>query len=345
MTNAFLRSPLWGDLFTDPDLAAHFTAEAFLKRMLAFEAAWTGAMPEDDARAAAASAIAGFAPDWQAMARGAAVDGVPVPEMVRQLRDAAPEAGAALHKGATSQDVIDTAMVLTLRDALSAMHARLDPLLDRLEALDRTEGEAALMGRTRMQAALPITVAQRVRSWRGPLTLERDALVTAQERLSVVQIGGPVGAREVGEDFARAVAERLDLRLGPVWHTDRRLMVDTGHRLTTLAGVLGKMGMDVTLMAQQGIDAARLTGGGSSSAMPHKQNPVLAETLVTLAHYVAGQQATLAQALVHEQERSGMAWALEWLTLPAMAEATAAALRHATALAGRIAALGDGAQD
>ena len=70
MTNAFLRSPLWGDLFTDPDLAAHFTAEAFLKRMLAFEAAWTGAMPEDDARAAAASAIAGFAPDWQAMARG-----------------------------------------------------------------------------------------------------------------------------------------------------------------------------------------------------------------------------------------------------------------------------------
>ena len=93
-------------------------------------------------------------------------------------------------------------------------------------------------------------------------------------------------------------------------------------------------------MAQQGVDEVTLSGAGGSSEMPHKQNPVSAELLVTLARYVAGQQGLLAQAMVHEQERSGAAWALEWMTLPAMCEAAGAALSHGGKLLGSVTRLG-----
>ncbi len=93
-------------------------------------------------------------------------------------------------------------------------------------------------------------------------------------------------------------------------------------------------------MAQQGVDDIALSGGGGSSAMPHKQNPVSAEAMVSLARFVAGQQGVLAQALVHEQERSGSAWALEWMTLPAMAESTGAALNAARPVLKNVARIG-----
>lgn len=93
-------------------------------------------------------------------------------------------------------------------------------------------------------------------------------------------------------------------------------------------------------MSQQGIDEITMSGGGGSSAMTHKQNPILAEAMVSLARFVAGQQGVLAQAMIHEQERSGTAWALEWLTVPAMAEAAGASLRHAERLMSSVTRIG-----
>lgn len=118
-----------------------------------------------------------------------------------------------------------------------------------------------------------------------------------------------------------------------------------GHWLTLVAGSLGKMGQDISLMAQQGVVDILLDSGGGSSALPHKQNPILAEALVSLSRFVAHQQGLLAQAMIHEQERSGSAWALEWMALPAMAEATGAALRHADRLIGSIRRIGDPVAD
>ncbi|MEO0918648.1 MAG: lyase family protein, partial [Pseudomonadota bacterium] len=162
--------------------------------------------------------------------------------------------------------------------------------------------------------------------------------------IAVVQVGGPIGKRDApsehGEAIARFVASELGLTVTPVWHTDRSGPVSFGHWLSLVSGSLGKIGQDIVLMSQQGIDEVTLRGGGSSSAMPHKGNPVLAEAMVTLARYVAGQQGVLLQAMIHEQERSGIAWPLEWMTLPVMAEATGAALNHALAVFTQIERLG-----
>ena len=116
-------------------------------------------------------------------------------------------------------------------------------------------------------------------------------------------------------------------------------LADFAGWLSLVTGSLGKFGQDVALMAQAG-DEIELSGGGGSSAMPHKQNPVEAEVLVTLARFNAAQLSGMHQALVHEQERSGAAWTLEWLILPQMVVATAAALRLAGELAGQIESLG-----
>jgi 3-carboxy-cis,cis-muconate cycloisomerase len=346
MTNAFLTSGLWGDLFRDPDAARHFGFEAQLGHLKAFEAAWTEALRDTgavtgEAAARALTAIAALSPDPDALGEGSDTDGVPVPRMVAMLRKGLDEEAArAVHTGATSQDVVDTAFVLTSRDLLALFGGRIEALCERLDALARAFGDRPLTGRTRMQAALPITVKDRLGDWTAPLRglrADTDALVA---EISVVQIGGPVGLGASDARLAGIVADRLGLRAGEVWHTDRRRVLNLGNWLTKVAGSLGKLGQDVALMAQQGIGEVALSGGGGSSAMPHKENPVRAEVLVALARVVAGQQGTLAQAMIHEQERSGTAWAIEWLVLPAMFEATGAALLNAARLLEQVQSLG-----
>ncbi|MDX8489945.1 lyase family protein, partial [Mesorhizobium humile] len=136
-----------------------------------------------------------------------------------------------------------------------------------------------------------------------------------------------------------ALAAKLGLGDAPQWHSQRDALADFAGWLSLVTGSLGKFGQDVALMAQAGTDI-ELSGGGGSSAMPHKQNPVKAEALVALARFNASQLSGIYQTLVHEQERSGAAWTLEWLLLPQMVVATAAALRLAAELAGQIESLG-----
>ena len=345
MTQFFARSGLFGDLLGDAAVSQAFDAPAFVARMLAFERAWTIALRdagalEPDAAAEALTAIEGFGGQIDPVA--CARDGLPVPAMVRALRAGLSDAGAAaVHTGATSQDVIDTAMVLTLSTVLDDLRARLEAVERALRDMEARFGAAPLMARTRMQAALPATAALRIGAWRRPLRdhLARGAVL--RDELAVVQIGGAIGTR-TGEAAicAEPVARALGLTPGDVWHSDRSRMIAMGHWLTLVAGSLGKIGQDCALMAQQGIDEIVIAGGGGSSAMPHKENPILAETMVTLARYVAGQNGVLGQALIHEQERSGSAWALEWMVLPAMAEATGAALRHAETLVNSVTRVG-----
>ena len=129
------------------------------------------------------------------------------------------------------------------------------------------------------------------------------------------------------------LAERLGLGdPGGCWHTDRGRIADLAGWLSKVSGSLGKMGQDVALMAQNEIGEATVSGGGRSSAMAHKRNPVRAELLITLARYNAVELGAVHQALVHEGERSGSAWALEWLALPVMIATTGAALVNAGAL-------------
>ncbi|MEP3330455.1 3-carboxy-cis,cis-muconate cycloisomerase [Sedimentitalea sp.] len=350
MTNAFTRTPLWGTLFQDPQTAAEFSADRFCARMVQFEAAWTRALRESgtvskDAADMALAQIEGFKPDLDALARASDVDGLPVPALVRQIKSNLPEdARAAIHSGATSQDVIDTATILTARAILSMFDSRCTELLRLLHDLNDRFSDNPISGRTRMQLALPIVAGDRIEDWRTPLAAHLDQLRELIKEISVVQVGGAVGRRDTPRGSADVivedVAKSLGLRVSPVWHTDRSGILDIGHWLTKVTGTLGKMGQDIALMAQQGIDEVQLDGAGGSSAMPHKQNPVRAEVLVAIARVVGGQQGILAQSMVHEQERSGAAWAVEWMTLPAMFEATGAALNNADHLLRQIRHIG-----
>lgn len=327
----------------DPEIEALLVDEALLAAMLRFEAGLAAASADagligPDAAAAIAAAIAGYVPDWDDLARGMARDGVAVPALVRQLRDAVGEPHAAdLHRGATSQDVIDTALMLQLARIMPILMARIDRLEATFARLATRYGSQPLMAHTRMQAALPSTVAEKLRTWSEPLARHRLALAAMRPELLVIQLGGPVGDRASfegrGEAVARALAESLGLGLATPWHSMRDPVVTFGARLATLAGSLGKFGADVALLAQSEVGSVRLDVAGGSSAMSHKANPVAAELLVALARHAAGLSATLLQAMVHENERSGAAWTLEWLTLPPLLVATAASLAAADRLA------------
>lgn len=346
MSIAAFDHPFLSGLLGDDEVAAVLSADADIRAMLVFETALAraqagrGLVPVASADRIA-EVCATFTPDIARLKKATVTDGVVVPELVRQLREAVGGSAAVhVHVGATSQDVIDSSLVYRLKTVLSLFAGRIDALLHTLDVLDERFGSRPLMGRTRMQAAIPITVADRIASWRAPFARERERL--ARQPLPL-QFGGAAGTLDklgAEADAVRSlVAQDMGLSDAPQWQSQRGFIADIGHLLSLITGAAGKMGQDIALLAQGG-DEIALSGGGASSAMPHKQNPVAAETLVTLARFNAVQVSALHQSLVHEQERSGAAWTLEWLILPQMIIATAASLRLSRAMLETISRLG-----
>ena len=329
--------PWLGGLFGDGEVETLLSAETVLNNMLAVEAAYTRALgnvgqAEPQAVDAVLASLAAFSPDFPKLAKGTLNDGVVLPSLVKEIRKTISEAHhSALHKGMTSQDVIDTALVLTLKPIFALMRSRLDEAVHAIDQLITEYGENALMGRTRMQAALTISVKDRMNSWKRPLLQNQSRLEQLKPSILCIQLGGAVGDRKAfgldGDEIAAYMADELSLS-NPTncWHTDRSTIAEFASWLSLTTGALGKIGQDVTLMSQQGISEIQLAGGGGSSAMPHKQNPVQAELLETIARFNATQLSGIHQALVHEQERSGAAWMLEWMILPQMIVATGKAL-------------------
>ncbi len=316
-----------------------------MAHMLAFERALTQALVAHgriDAQAAtdAQAALSAYRADMASLRAGTARDGVVVPALVRQLRSATgfPD---AIHTGSTSQDVIDTTLSLTLKRVSEVLAARLLQIVADLDELEDRHSGRQMMGRTRMQAALPIPVGHRVSAWRAPLVRARAQLDQIAEDATPLSLGGPVGTGAGFGDARSAIAADMAAALGlrdpgTSWHTDRSGVVAYGDFLSRISGALGKIGQDVALMSQQGIAEIKLSGRGASSAMAHKQNPVLAELLVTLARFNAAQVAGLHGVLVHEQERSGSAWALEWMIIPQMILTTGRGLTATSDLLGQI---------
>lgn len=349
MTVSPFDHPYLSGLLGDEEVAALFSAAAELEAMLAFEVALSkaeaaeGLIPTDAARAIAEAAHR-FSPDVASLREATKRDGVVVSDFVRQLRAAVGEPhGKHVHFGATSQDVVDSGMMLRLAGVLPIFEDRLAALVASLENLAADFGHRPLMGRTRMQAAIPITVSDRLDTWRSPLERHAAQLKRFSTEGLAVQFGGAAGTLDKLGDKAPAVRAALARDLGladtPQWQSQRERIVELGSLLTAITGSLGKTGQDIALMAERG-DEIALSGGGCSSVMPHKQNPVAAEVLVTLARFNAAQLGGLAQAAVHEQERSGAAWTLEWLILPQMVVACGAALRLAGGLLSSIRRLG-----
>ena len=322
-----LHSSLWRDL----ELDSLFEPAAEIAAILRFESALAQSqaaqgLVSTQAAEAIEKLCTTFSPDMAALKGGIARDGMIVPELVNQLRAALPnEHRDALHFRSTSQDAIDTCLILQLREAIEILEHLLKQSLNSLDDLSNRFGEIPQMGRTRMQRALPLKAGDRIAAWRAPLIRHRDRLAALKPHLLVVQCGGPIGIDPA--PWLANLAIQLQLGLPPrSWHTARDELANFASWLSLVSGSRGKIGTDIAMMAQNEIAEASIAGGGRSSAMHHKSNPVQAEILVAIGRYNAALLGGFHQSLIHEQERSGSAWALEWMILPDMASNTGASV-------------------
>lgn len=267
------------------------------------------------------------------LAEGVSQAGVPVPALVASLRQSLPEEAAEwLHFGATSQDVVDSALCLCYQAALEDIEKGLTALIDRLEELSLRHALTVMLGRTRGQLATPITFGLRVAQWAQPLIAMEAELPMLRRTALRVQLGGAAGSRMVMGDAGPEVARRLAVRLGLAksapWHTDRSGIRKIAWWLSELITATAKIGADVALLARGEIAEVSLAQGGRSSTMPHKSNPVIAEALQSLGAVAAATNAGLAASAVHSEERDGVNWPAEWALMPPLFEAVGAALSH-----------------
>lgn len=343
MSAAPFDHPFLSGLLGDEEVSALFSAQADVEAMISFEIALAAAEAEAgvipaEAGSAIVDALSQFVPDMDALRVGTARDGVVIPSLVAMMRKAVGDTfGSKVHFGATSQDVIDTSLALRLKALSSVLSSRLSAVIKLLEEIEARDGAIETMGHTRMQAAIPVPAARKIASWKDPLVRLRGKLDEATRGVAVISFGGAAGTLEKlgdkGAEVSRLLAQRLGLEAPErARHSERDGVAGFASYLSLLTGSLGKMGQDIALLAQNEVAEIKLAAGGGSSAMPHKVNPVGAETLVALARFNATLVAGMHQSLVHENERSGAAWTLEWMLLPQMAVATAASLRTAATL-------------
>lgn len=339
-------TPLLASLFDPGGASRLFDDAARLQGMLDFEAglaraqARLGVIP-----AAAAPAIAAKCQtalfDLDALAKGTAKGGNPAIPMVKQLTALVaaddPEAARFVHWGATSQDAMDTGLVLQLRALLELLDRELDRLVTALVHTTQEHRDTPLVARTWLQQALPTTLGVKAAGWLDALLRHRRRLAELRPRLLVLQLGGAAGTLAAldgrGPEVAAALAEELDLDLPDLpWHATRDRLVELGLWLGLLTGSLGKIGRDLSLLMQTEIGELfepSAPGKGGSSTMPHKRNPVACAVLLAAAARAPGLVATLLGAMPQEHERGLGGWHAEWIALPELAVLAAGALGQA----------------
>jgi 3-carboxy-cis,cis-muconate cycloisomerase len=337
-------SAFLGPLLSDPETAALLNDAAQIRAMLDFEAALAraegkaGVIP-DTAAARIAETAETLQIEPAELAEGTTRDGIPVPALVAALRQAVGgDAANFVHWGATTQDVMDTGLVLRLRRILEVFEQRLGQVTESLAQLADGERATVMLARTRGQQATPTCFGLKAAGWLAPLLRHGDRLNALRPRLETLSFGGAAGNLSAlqgqGLVVEAALARELNLVVPAMpWHSQRDSLIELGSWLGLVAGSLGKMAGDILLLCQNEVGELREGGGGGgSSTMPQKANPVRSEAVVTLARHVTGLSGQLQQAALHNHERDGVAWQGEWLLLPQMLAATGAALRQSLAL-------------
>ncbi len=345
MTVSPSDSAIYRHLLGDAEVGRLFTDTAEVRAVMLVEGALAkvqgeaGLIPET-AAAAIHRASMELQIDPSGLAAGVAENAVPVPGLVSMFRDAmqAPEHAQYLHWGATSQDIVDTALALRLRQALSIVEDRLSATLRTLGALAETHAETPMVARTYGQAAVVTTFGAHVAAWGHPLLRHKRRLQSVREDVTQVSLSGAAGTLSVmgdkGPDIRAALARALNLTdPGGTWHSQRDGLAALAGWLTGLTGSLGKMGEDLLILTQSGIGEVSLGAGGGSSTMPQKSNPILPSLLSAIAKQTVGLNSAMQAALSHRQERDAAAWLVEWMSLPQMVVLTARALSVADDLA------------
>ncbi|GAA0843003.1 3-carboxy-cis,cis-muconate cycloisomerase [Cupriavidus pauculus] len=339
-------SRLTDPMFGSPAVLEIFSDIGTVRRMLDVEAALAhaeaqcGVIPDAAASVIAQVCAAPAVIDLDALSHAAVAAGNLAIPFVKQLtaavtaRDA--EAGRYVHWGATSQDIIDTALVLQTADALDAIDIDLLQLGDACAALAGAHRNTPMVARTWLQHALPTTFGAKAAGWLDALCRDLHRLERARQQARALQFGGAAGTlASLGDDapavatyFARAL--KLDLPALP-WHAHRDRLVEVAAALGMLTGTLGKMARDISLLMQTEIAEAAEPAGegrGGSSTMPHKRNPVGCAAVLSAAVRVPPLVGTMFAAMPQEHERALGGWQAEWDTLPQIITLAAGALRQ-----------------
>lgn len=336
------------DLFWPGDqlAGALMSDAAYLDALVAVEQAWLdGLVAAGIAPAAAAAGLAGVLADGdlESIARGADADGNPVTGLVALLRQRLPEPAARwLHRGLTSQDVVDTALILCVRDVLGRLGEEFDTQVRLLSELTETHRHAPALARTLTQAALPSTLGVKFARWLTGVLDAAEPLAGLRSSLPV-QVGGAVGTLAAAAELAGSVdgaialsdglAAALGLAPAPPWHTTRSTITGVGDALVSCCDAWGHVAADVATGSRTEIGELAEGSGGGSSTMPHKANPIRS-VLIRRAALTAGPLgATLHTAsALSVDERSDGAWHAEWATLRTLARQAVIAAAHCSDL-------------
>ncbi len=344
MAASVFSSSLFAQLFPTGDVGRLWSDTAEVRAMLLVEGALAkvqgaqGIIPADSAAFIHRSSLE-VQIDPAGLAQATGQNGVSVPGLVAAFRAAmeAPEHAQYAHWGATSQDIIDTGLMLRLRQTLTAHHDLLLALLQRLGRQAETHAETPMVARTYAQQATPTSWGGMLAQWGQPLVDAYEVLPAVRDGSLWVSLSGAAGTASALGPHARetrsALADALNLT-DPKrsWHTDRGPILRIVDWMADIVATLAGVGQSATALSSSECQDVILNGAGGSSTMPQKQNPVGPSALSALGHHMTGLRATLQASATHQHQRDGAAWFAEWMVLPQIALCCAAALEIANAL-------------
>jgi 3-carboxy-cis,cis-muconate cycloisomerase len=342
--------PLLDGLFYSPSAEPFFSDAAHVQTMLDFEAALAraeakaGLIPSGAAQIISSNCRVEKI-DFNSLASAAQIAGNLAIPLVKQLTAlvAKQDSTAArfVHWGATSQDAIDTGLVLQIRAALDPILAGLDSLCDTMAALAEAHRLTPIVARTLLQQALPTSFGFIVAGWLDALLRHRNRLLALKENSLVLQFGGAVGTLAALGTHAPAVsrnlAEELSLPLPALpWHSHRDRVGEIAATFGLLSGSLNKIAQDLSLHMQtevKELSEPSAPGRGGSSTMPNKQNPIACATILAATNRIPGLVCTVLSVMPQDHQRGLGSWHAEWETLPEIIRLSAGALHHLAALA------------
>jgi 3-carboxy-cis,cis-muconate cycloisomerase len=339
-------SPILGTLYGSDAMRAVFDERTYFQRMLDVEAALArvqarlGIIPPDAADAIGRAARVENL-RTEELATSARNVGYPVVGLVAGLSRAAGEAGGWTHWGATTQDIMDTATVLQIRDGLALIRTALRRMVAALAAQAELHRHTVMAGRTHLQQALPTTLGLKCAVWAQPLIAHVQRLDALRPRVEMVSFAGAAGTLASLGDQGIAVMEGLGAELGLAapaapWHVSHDGFTETVGFLGLICGSLAKFATDVTLLAQTEVGEVAepyVAGRGSSSTMPQKRNPIASEYILAAARTVHALVPVMLGAMAADHERATGPWQAELLVLPQAFVLTHGALEHAATIA------------
>jgi 3-carboxy-cis,cis-muconate cycloisomerase len=339
-------SPILGTLYGSDAMRAVFDERTYFQRMLDVEAALArvqarlGIIPADAAEAITRAARVENL-STEELAASARNVGYPVVGLVAGLSRAAGEAGGWTHWGATTQDIMDTATVLQVREGLTLIRASLRGIIVALTQQAAKHRHTVMAGRTHLQQALPTTLGLKCAVWAQPLITHVQRLDALRARVEQVSFAGAAGTLASLGDQGIAVMEGLATELGLAapaapWHVSRDAFAETVAFLALVCGSLAKIATDIILLAQTEVGEVAepyVAGRGSSSTMPQKRNPIASEYILASARTVHALVPVMFGAMAADHERATGPWQSEMLALPQCFVLTHGALQHTQAIA------------